>query len=58
MVQRALPEGVLSPGGTAEGFVYFQALHRDAHSLTLAVDVVDANTNAVIGTAQIPFVAK
>jgi len=58
MVQRALPEGVLAPGGSAEGFVYFQALHKDAHSLTLAVDIVDASTNAVIGTAQIPFIAK
>ncbi|MDB4874391.1 MAG: hypothetical protein JWM41_837 [Gemmatimonadetes bacterium] len=57
MVQRALPEGVLSPGGRASGFVYFEALHRDAKTLTLAVDVIDANTGAVLGTAQIPFVA-
>jgi hypothetical protein len=57
MVQRALPEGVLAPGGRAMGFVYFEALHRDAKTLTLAIDIVDASTGAVLGTARIPFVA-
>lgn len=46
MVERALPEGVLSPGGVAIGFVYFQPLHRDVTSLQLALQLVDATTNA------------
>lgn len=58
MIQRALPEGVLSPKGHAEGFVYFEALHRDARTLTLAMNLVDANSGSVIGTAEIPFVAR
>lgn len=58
MVQRALPEGVLSPGGTAAGFVYFEPLHRDAKTLTLSVDMVDAVTGNVLGTARIPFTAS
>ena len=58
MVQRALPEGVLSPGGTAAGFVYFQALHKDARTLTLTFDMVDAETGAKLGTANIPFVTN
>jgi hypothetical protein len=58
MVQRALPEGVLEAGGRAGGFVYFEALHRDAQTLTLSVDVVDAATNAPVGTARIPFIAR
>ena len=58
MVQRALPEGVLEPGGSAMGFVYFEEFHRDAKTLTLAADIVDATSGSVIGTAQIPFVAK
>jgi len=58
MVQRALPEGVLEAGGRAEGFVYFQPLHKDAKSLTLSVDIVDANTGTNVGTARIPFVVK
>ncbi|HTE46103.1 MAG TPA: hypothetical protein VK636_12705 [Gemmatimonadaceae bacterium] len=58
MVQRALPEGVLSPGGHATGFVYFEALHRDAKTLTLTVDIVDASTGELVNTAHIPFVAN
>lgn len=58
MVQRALPEGVLSPGGTASGFVYFESLDRDARTLTLEVEIVDADANTVLGTARIPFVTR
>jgi hypothetical protein len=58
MVQRALPEGVLQPGGTAMGFVYFQRLDRDARTLTLDVDLADAQTGASIGSARIPFVTR
>lgn len=58
MVQRALPEGVLSPAGSASGFVYFEPLDRDAKMVTLTVDIVNAETSAVLGTASIPFVAQ
>jgi hypothetical protein len=58
MVQRALPEGVLSPGGSAAGFVYFQALHSDARTLTLSVEMVDAVDGRSLGTATIPFVTN
>lgn len=57
MVQRALPEGVLEAGGRASGFVYFEPLDRDARTLTLAVQIVDASSGTVLGTARIPFVA-
>lgn len=58
MVQRALPEGVLAPGGRVSGFVYFQPLDRDAQTVTLAVDVVSSPTDATVGTVRIPFVAR
>jgi hypothetical protein len=58
MVQRALPEGVLGPGGHVTGFVYFEPLHRDARTVTVNVEMLDANSNAVVGTARIPFVAR
>jgi len=57
MVQRALPEGVLSPGGRASGFVYFEPLDRDARTLVLRVDIVNARTDETMGTVRIPFVA-
>src|SRR4029077_16065662 len=44
MVQRALPQGVLGAGGRASGFVYFEPLDRDARTLTLIVDIIDANS--------------
>lgn len=58
MVQRALPEGVISTGGHAEGFVYFEAFRRGAKTLTLSVDIVDAVSGTTLGTAQIPFVTS
>jgi hypothetical protein len=57
MVQRALPEGVLSPGGKAMGFIYFETLDRDAGTVTLTMNLVDARSGESIGTASIPFVA-
>jgi hypothetical protein len=38
--------------------VYFESLHRDAKMLTLAVDIVDATSGTVVGTARIPFAAN
>jgi len=57
MIQRALPEGVIEPGGHAMGFIYFQQLDRDAGTLTLTFDVVDGRSGASPGTIRIPFVA-
>jgi hypothetical protein len=57
MVQRALPEGEIAPRGTAGGFIYFKSFGRDQRLMTLTVDIVDAASNQMIGTAQIPFVA-
>jgi len=59
MLQRALPEGVIPPGGTAGGFVYFKKLHRGGEKLlTLRVDLIDQNSGEVVGTAKIPFIAS
>src|ERR1043165_4319131 len=46
MVQRALPEGVISPGGHAEGFIYFEAFKRGAKTLTLNVDRKSTRLNS------------
>jgi hypothetical protein len=58
MVRRALPEGVISPGGRAAGFVYFEAFKRSAKTLMLNVDIVDATSGSVLGTTHIPFMAS
>jgi hypothetical protein len=38
--------------------VYFEAFRRGAKTLTLNVDIVDAVSGTVLGTAQIPFMAS
>ncbi len=58
MVTRSLREGVVAAGGTAGGFVYFQAFHRGERVLTLIVNIVDEASSTVIGTVRIPFVAS
>lgn len=58
MVQRALPEGVINPGATAGGFVYFKAFHRGERVFTLRADIVDEASGAVLGTVRIPFLAN
>lgn len=56
MVQKALPEGVLEPGGVVTGFLYFQNVGDDVRSVDLIANIVDARSGEDIGTARIPFV--
>ncbi|MGM0575369.1 MAG: hypothetical protein ACQEXJ_06535 [Myxococcota bacterium] len=56
MIRRALPEGVVEPGGRVMGFVYFQELPEGAEQATLTMDVVHAATGRTIDTVRIPFV--
>lgn len=54
MLEYALPEGVLQPGGTVSGFLYFQRVDREA-SVTLEVNLLDAETSQPLGVARLPF---
>src|SRR5262245_59013483 len=58
MVQRALPEGVLDPGGRVTGFVYFQKVGKHAGSVTFTTDLVDAQNESPLETVTIPFLVK
>jgi hypothetical protein len=40
------------------GFIYFETLDRDAGTVTLTMNFVDARSGESIGTASIPFVAQ
>ena len=55
MINNALPEGTLEPGGTLEGFLYFQGVARREDAVTLQVKLVDAVTGEPFGTLDIPF---
>jgi hypothetical protein len=55
MLTRALPDGVLEPGGALDGFLYFQGVIRRENAVSLQVQLVDARTNEHFGTLDIPF---
>lgn len=56
MVQQALPEGVLAPGGSVRGFVYFEDAGPLFARARFRMDFVDAATGIQFDTAVIPFV--
>lgn len=55
MVSRALPEGVLSPGGSVDGLVFFEGISPLEDRVLFVADLVNARTGAVMGTIRIPF---
>lgn len=57
MLQKALPEGVLGPGGRVTGFVYFEPV-ADVRRLVFTARLVDATTGKGLGTIEIPFVVR
>lgn len=57
MLRRALPEGVLQPGGRVSGFLYFEPIAGEAGRVALTLDLVDARKDRLIGFARLPFVA-
>jgi hypothetical protein len=54
MLELALPEGVLDPGGQVTGYLYFE-LVEDADRVNLQADIVTAEGTEIIGQAAIPF---
>lgn len=55
MLDQALPEGVLEPGGTIAGFLYFQGVSERERLITLEARLVDARTGEEFGKLNIPF---
>lgn len=58
MVARALPEGVLEPGGRIDGLVYFEGISPLSEEVTLVAELVNAQTGGVMGTLHVPFQPK
>ncbi|MFP2962729.1 hypothetical protein ACLEPN_34415 [Myxococcus sp. 1LA] len=55
MLQRALPEGTLEPGGSMTGFLYFQGVGAREGQVVLQARLVDAERGEPLGTLDIPF---
>ena len=54
MRRRALPEGILIPGGYVEGFLYFEEVKRSAKPVMLHFDLVDPRTGEALGKIEVP----
>lgn len=57
MLQKALPEGVLDPGGRITGFVYFEEL-RDGARIDFTIRLFDAVTGESFGALELPFIVE
>jgi hypothetical protein len=55
MLAYALPEGVLLPGGSVDGFVYFEGTPVQSQRVTFAFDLFNADTGALLGQAAVAF---
>lgn len=58
MIERAMPEGVVQPGGSVSGFLYFEKFPRGTGQIMLKADLIDARTELTFGTIEIPFVLR
>lgn len=54
MIQKALPEGVLDPGGRVTGYLYFQNVDRNAGMVEFTKELVSADGRE-LGMIKIPF---
>ena len=58
MRELALPEGVVEPGGSVSGWMYFERVDPDDRSATFRMDLVDAESAREIGMITIPFAVE
>jgi len=58
MLVRALPEGVIQPGGRVTGFLYFKRVSPSDKLVRFRADLVDAAGRQTFGEISIPFVVR
>jgi hypothetical protein len=56
MRDKAIPAGVLQPGGRVSGFLYFPKLPRETTSVTFKQNVIDSGTQKTLAMVEVPFV--
>lgn len=57
MVARAMPEGVIEPGGRLSGFLYFPTLDDDPERVTFKANLSSAREDVLFATLRVPFEA-
>jgi hypothetical protein len=58
MLERALPEGSLEPGGSLEGYLYFEKVEPDVSRVRFRMDLLNAGQGKELGTVEIPFLVE
>lgn len=55
MEQRVVPEGVIDPGGSLEGWLFFEKIDAGLERVVLRADLVDAPSGRQFAELRIPF---
>jgi hypothetical protein len=59
MLARALPEGVIAPGGSLDGYLYFAKIRQEHRTtVTLQVRLRTANDNQPFVSVSMPFIVE
>ncbi len=58
MRELAIPEGVIEPGGSISGFLYFPRVEGDDRRIVFVADLRGAEAGKQMGEARIPFVVQ
>lgn len=58
MVEQVLPEGVIDPGGSVSGFLYFERVDPEAPRVRFRADLANARTGETFGEVSIPFTVE
>jgi hypothetical protein len=58
MLRKAIPEGVLNPGGSVAGYLFFQRVPESTPSVQLQASLMDARSHRKFGTIRMPFERK
>ncbi len=57
MIAQAIPEGVIEPGGTLSGFLYFPELVDDLERVTFKANLSTARQDQLLAALRVPFEA-
>ena len=58
MVDQALPEGDLEPGGTVAGFLYFERVPDSTRKVAFRFKMMDGKTREAFGSIEIPLTRR
>ncbi|MGH9614730.1 MAG: hypothetical protein ACRD4P_16810, partial [Bryobacteraceae bacterium] len=58
MLQKAIPEGVIAPGGYVEGFMYFKKITGRLMDVNFTATLQGAKSGQEFGSINIPFEVK